>query len=111
MPKIKVIISFPQSDTHPERAGEIETLTQRYWEAMLSRALVVGRAPKELVDMAGYNPVVEVDWDNPQEQLCRILENIGSYQEFVNKNYEFAFRNASWDIRVQHLIKTFRNNS
>ncbi len=111
LPNIKVIISFPQSDTHPEKAGDIETLTQRYWEAMLSRVLIVGRAPKELVDMAGYNPVVDVDWDNPKGQLCSILDNISSYQDLVNKNYEFALQNASWDDRVQCLLAVLRNNS
>ena len=31
--RYKVMICFPQCDTNPRRAGDIETLTQRYWEA------------------------------------------------------------------------------
>ena len=57
-------------------AGKIETLTQRYWECMLSRCLIVGRAPFELINLIGYNPVIEVEWGNESEQLLRILNNI-----------------------------------
>ena len=33
--EVKIIVCFPQCDTHPQNAGNLETLTQRYWEAML----------------------------------------------------------------------------
>lgn len=103
LPDVKVIISFPQCDTHPENAGNLETLTQRYWEAMLSRCLIVGRAPKELIDLIGYNPVVDVDWSAPEEQLTYILNHITDYQNFVNKNYDAALKYASWDSRIKQI--------
>ena len=31
-----MMVCFPQCDTNPMKAGNLETLTQRYWEAMLS---------------------------------------------------------------------------
>ena len=46
--------------TQPEVAGDIETLTQRYWECMFSRMVMVGHAPQELIDFIGYNPVIEL---------------------------------------------------
>ena len=100
----KICLSFPRSDTHPEMAGDIETLTQRYWEGMLSRCLVVGRAPKELVDIMGYNPVVEIDWSDPENQLKGILNNIEEYQELVDNNYNKAISVCSWDGRVLQLM-------
>ena len=57
----KITICYPRCDTQPERAGDIETSTQRYWEAMLSRIVIVGRAPKELINLIGYNPVIEIE--------------------------------------------------
>lgn len=99
----KITICFPQCDTHPERAEGIETMTQRYWECMLSRTLILGRAPAELLDFMGYNPVIEVDWSNPPKQLNEILDSIDSYQELVDKNYAFALEHSSWNSRVPYI--------
>ena len=73
MSKSKIMVCFPQCDTNPGRAGNIETLTIRYWEAMLSGCVIIGRAPNELINLIGYNPVIEVDWERAQEQLEEIL--------------------------------------
>ena len=108
--KAKIVICFPKVDTcSREESGGIETLTQRYWEAMLSRCLIVGRAPAELIDLMGYYPVVDVDWNNPTEQLRNILSNISDYQWLVDKNLETAKRLAPWDSRMNE-IKTFIND-
>lgn len=96
----KIAISFPHCDTNPTYTGGIETLTQRYWESMLSRNLIIGRAPQELIDLIGYNPVINVDWSNPEQQLLHVLERINDYQSFVDKNYETALKYAGWDKRL-----------
>ena len=101
----KILLCFPQCDTNPARAGHIETLTLRYWEAMLSGCIMIGRAPKELIEVVGYNPVIEVDWKKPQQQLLGILTNINQYQLLVNHNYEVAKRYASWDSRMSLLFQ------
>lgn len=103
----KITISFPSSVTNPINAS-VETLTMRYWEAMLSRCLIVGRSPKELNDILGYNPVIEADLNNPCGQLEDILQHIDSYQTLVDKNYEAALKYASWDVRMEkvfHVLK------
>lgn len=105
IPRFKVLICFPQCDTNPQRAGDIETLTQRYWEAMLSGCLMVGRAPKELVDLIGYNPVIDVDWENPAKQMKDILEHIADYQSLVDRNYQSAINYADWDKRMPLIFK------
>jgi hypothetical protein len=99
----KISICFPRCDTHPEMAGEIETLTQRYWECMLSRTIMLGRAPGELVNFIGYNPVIDVDWNDPIRQLTFILNNINNYQRLVDRNFAIAQQLASWDFRIQDL--------
>lgn len=102
----KIVVNFPRCDTNPEMAGGIETLTQRYWESMLSRSLMIGRAPKELVDFIGYNPVIDVDWRNPMKQLKSLLANIDSYQDFVDKNYRVALQMSPWRERVPKLLES-----
>ena len=93
----------------PEMAGDVETLTQRYWECMLSGTLIVGHAPKELVDLLGYNPVIELETDEDiGSRLSQILDNISSYQELADKNLAVARENASWDTRMTRLLPQLR---
>ena len=101
----KIVICFPRCDTHQSMAGKIETLTQRYWECMLSRCLIIGRAPFELINLVGYNPVIEVEWGNEEKQLLKILNNIGSYQDMVDRNYSVALELSPWRCRVNDMIQ------
>lgn len=101
----KVTIALPRSMTQPEMAGNVETLTQRYWENMLSRIVMVGHAPKELIDLIGYNPVVELDRKHPNEQIIEILAHIEDYQSLVDKNRETALRFGDWAGRMNEIMK------
>jgi len=107
----KVTIALPRSMTQPEMAGDIETLTQRYWECMFSRMVMVGHAPQELVDFIGYNPVIELREEISAEALIRdVLEHIDDYQELVDKNRETAERFGSWDVRMKWLMEKLRED-
>lgn len=98
----KLVVCYPRCDTNPEHAGKVETLTQRYWECMLSGCLMVGRAPKELVDFCGYNPVIELG-DSPAEKVTDVLARIGEFQDLVNRNRAFAERHADWSERIKKI--------
>lgn len=100
----KITIAYPRCTLQPEATGGLETLTQRYWEGMLTRMLMVGHAPKELVDIIGYNPVIELDSKHDVEQIIDILNNIDSYQSFVNKNREAALQYGDWNVRMRTLM-------
>lgn len=106
MRDVKCIPCFPRCMTHPQVAGDIETLTIRYWECMLSGCLIVGHAPQELIDVVGYNPVIEVDWTDAEGQLTHILTHIEQYEELVQKNHQTALNHASWDNRMPMLLNT-----
>lgn len=90
MRNAKVVICRPRCDTHPERAQGLETLTQRYWEGMLSGCLIVGRAPQELIDLCGYNPVLPEMPEHPED-----------YQDLVDRNRRFAEANSDWCERIK----------
>ncbi len=107
----KIAINFPRCDTQPEIAGNIETLTQRYWECMLSRIVMIGRAPKELVDFIGYNPVIDIDKQHAEEQVLHILNNIEDYQQLVDKNYETAQKKADWSHRMKEVMSWLKSIS
>lgn len=103
----KITICYPQSVTHPERAQDIETLTQRYWEAMLTGTLLVGHAPKELIEVCGYNPVIELG-DNPVTIVRDVLMHIKDYQELADKNRNCAEEKAGWDKRMPKIMEILK---
>ena len=109
MENAKITIALPRSMTQPEMAGDIETLTQRYWENMLSRMVMVGHAPKELTDLIGYNPVVELDKEHSNEQILDILAHIEDYQSLVDNNREMALRLGDWEIRMKEVMAFFEH--
>ena len=100
----KVTLALPRCDVDKETTGGIETLTQRFWEGMLSRSVLVGRAPKELIDLIGYNPVITLDTKKAEKQIKDIIDHIGDYQSFVNKNREIALAMAPWSIRIKMIM-------
>ena len=107
----KVTVALPRSITQPEIAGDIETLTQRYWECMFSRMVMVGHAPQELIDFIGYNPIIELRDDISAEALIRdVLEHVEDYQALVDKNRETAERNGSWNMRMKWLMEGLKEN-
>ena len=99
----KITICLPRSVNQPEIAEGIETLTQRYWECMLSRVIIVGKAPQELVDLIGYNPVVELDKEHFAEQVADIIGHLEDYQDLVDKNREMALKHGDWKLRVEEM--------
>ena len=110
MGNAKVTIALPRSITQPEIAGDIETLTQRYWECMFSRMVMVGHAPQELIDFIGYNPVIELnDKISSEEQIADVIEHIEDYQSLVDKNRETAEKLGSWDVRMKWLMGELSN--
>ena len=101
----KMTICYPQCDTCPEKAGDIETLTQRYWECMLCGTLIVGRAPKELIEVCGgRNPVIELDGSDPCRQIKEILDHLADYQEKIDENRALAEKFAPWSGRIEKIM-------
>jgi len=104
MGNAKITICFPRNITHPEETGNVETLTQRYWEAMLSRMVMIGHCPQELKDIIGYNPVIEYDYSTEgSSQINDILNHIEDYQTLVDKNRNAALKHGDWKIRMKKI--------
>lgn len=108
----KICICFPRSLTHPKAAGDVSTLTLRYLQAMASKCLVIGATPLDVKYLFDYDPIVEVDWNDPVEQILSILHKPAPYQALIEKNYEFVnthlhYKNAI--ITIDRLIKSQLN--
>ena len=101
----KISVCFPSSMTHPQRSGDVETITHRYFESMAAGCLLVGRAPRELVDLFGYNPVIEADMTDPAGQLESLLRAPGAHNELIARNRARLSEVGTWDARVKTLLE------
>src|SRR6185369_6557481 len=101
----KISICIPCSITHPERAGDIETMTMRYLQSMASKCLVVGHAPAEMIELFGYNPVIEIDKKNPDKQLLELLNRFDDYVPLIEKNYAAVTSEHTWHNRWQQIAR------
>jgi hypothetical protein len=102
----RISICFPSSLTHPARSGFVETVTHRYFESMASRCVLVGKCPRELADLFGYDPVIGADMADPVGQIVQILSDIGAYQSLVDQNHARLLEVATWDVRVGAILTT-----
>ena len=101
--RTKISICFPSSITHPERAGDIETMTVRYLQSMVSKCLIVGHAPEEMIRLFGYNPVIEVDMRDPIRQIRSLLGSFTDYSPLLEKNFRAVVENHTWHHRWRSI--------
>lgn len=102
----RISICFPSSLTHPDRSGDVETLTLRYLESIASQSVIIGHCPQELKDLFGYNPVIEYDNSDPCGQIDVILSAMDEYRGLVQRNYSRLLEVGTWDARVKTIIET-----
>ena len=105
----KISICFPSSQTHPERAGSIETVTHRYFQSMASKCLLLGHAPQELVDLFGYNPVIEVQQGDEFAQIESLLNTPNSHRDSIEKNYKRLLEVGTEKYRIDTLLRVLRD--
>lgn len=103
-----VSVCFPQSLTHPKNAGNVETVTLRYFETMASKCVPVGRSPQELIDLFGYNPMIEIDLNHAPDQLEEIVSNPAKYQPMVDRNFDRLMQVGTWDARMRELFEKLK---
>lgn len=103
-----MIICFPKNMSHPEGAGGVETVTQRYLETIGSGALPVGHCPKELEDLMGFNPCVELSLEDPAGHILSILGDLKSYQPQVDRARAKLQEWGGFDPRAAEMLRVVR---
>jgi hypothetical protein len=56
-----------------------------------------------MIELFGYNPVVEIDPDAPVEQLNTILNHYMDYIPLIEKNYETVSKYHTWENRWEQI--------
>lgn len=101
MGKAKIIINFPRKLTHEDI--EVEMVTMRYFQAMASKALILGRCPPILKKIFGYDPVIAVDHQSPCTQVESILANYSNYKKLIERNHETMTLHHTYSHRWQKI--------
>ena len=101
----KLVVCVPQSLTTPDYAGRVSTMTLRYLEAIGSGALIVGRCPPEMEDLFGFNPVIEIDENDPLGQLDSLLASLPDLEPLRARNLARLYEIGTWDARARRIIE------
>lgn len=99
----KISICVPSIITHPEKSGNISTLTIRYFQSMASKCLILGKRPLDMEFLFDYNPIIEIDMKRPVEQLVDILKNYNEYLPLIEKNYNEVKLKHTWNNRAMEI--------
>jgi len=107
----KISVCVPSFITHPEITGRISTITNRYLQSMASKCLILGKLPDDMKFLFDYNPIVEIDDENPIGQIHDILENFDAYIPLIEKNYEILKNHHNWNTRVDQMETLMRTKN
>lgn len=99
-----IMLCFPKSVTHPDEAGGVETVTQRYFESIGSGCLTVGLCPGELRDLFGFDPVITLSGGDPAGHLLELLADIGSFQPHVERCRRRLQEVGSFRTRARQML-------
>lgn len=106
--RTRISICVPGSMTHPERSGHVETMTMRYLQSMASKCLILGHAPAEMIDLFGYNPVIEIDWEQTENQIEDILRTFHLYIPLIERNYREVLTRHTWEQRFEEIKRRLK---
>ncbi len=106
----KISICAPRGITDPGDTGGVEAMTLRFLQSIACKCLILGRAPGEMVDLFGYNPVVEAREDDPVGQVQQILANFGDYEPLIERNYQELLSRHLWSHRLVEIARILKDD-
>lgn len=78
---------------------------------MASKCIILGRAPQELIDLFGYNPVIEVRDGHEFEQIESLLNSPDSCHDLVELNYRRLMEVGTVKSRVEQILDILRKHT
>jgi len=98
--RARISVCVPSAITHPERSGNVSTMTIRYLQSMIAKCLVVGCIPEDMKELFDYSPVVEIDRNDPVGQLDALLKSYDNYRPLIERNYREVLEKHDWKHRM-----------
>jgi len=97
-------LCYPKVLTHPDKAGGVETMTQRYLEFIGSGCLAVGTSPREIVELFGFDPVITLDMNDPARQIISILGDLPRWQAHADRSRARLLEVGTFDARARAML-------
>lgn len=103
-------ISWPVELTNPSRAGRLNPITCRWFEAAASGTVILGRKPDNLLfdEILAPELVVEIDPSDSKQGLMKRLDKIYSDRaSFLQKAQNIQrdnYQRWTWDNRVNRIL-------
>ncbi len=102
----RISICYARIFSHPNLTGSTNTMTLRYLQSMMSGCILIGSTPPEMIDLFGFNPVIEVTIENMESLVLDVVNNPDKYQEASTRNHEAAKLHL-WKDRAKTLLNCF----
>jgi hypothetical protein len=104
-------VSWPVEITNPARAGKLNPITCRWFEAVAAGTIILGKKPNNTLfdNMLHPDLVIEVDPNSNKEQLFRKLDEIVAtkeqYYEQAKSIAEKILPKITWGNRVERILE------
>lgn len=104
----RVSICVPRGITH-SHAGGVTAMTMRYLQSIACGCVVMGETPSEMLDLFGYDPVVQADLEQPVQQLQTMFADWSPYQNLVDRNLAEVQSRHLWRHRAAFIVANLRD--
>lgn len=102
----RFMVCAPRSVDDPAFTGNVQDVTARFYEAMASKALIIGYKPRPVFDeLFPADAMVELNPDGSDfaEKIDFFLTHPEEYNRIVERNYELVMREHTWAARFRQF--------
>ncbi|MEM1210288.1 MAG: glycosyltransferase [Planctomycetota bacterium] len=107
----RATIAYPRSTTDPTFSGGSETMTLRYLEAVASGTVLLGQAPREMIDLFGFDPVVPATPDTLRSVVQDLDDRPERYQAHADRCHARFLQVGTSAVRARQFADWLRTGA
>ncbi|MEM0913990.1 MAG: glycosyltransferase [Planctomycetota bacterium] len=109
--RARTTLAYPRSLTHTDFSGGSETMTLRYLEAVASRTVLMGATTQEMVDLFGFDPVIEATPGTVGDLVREVVEHPERYQDHVDRCHARFLEVGTTVVRARQFADWLRTGA
>lgn len=105
--RTKYIVCIPKYFENPQKTGEVNAMTGRYYESIACKTLIIGKKPLIFDEMFPADGMIEFkeDLSDFDEKISELENNEEKYHQLVERNYEIFMKDHTWGNRLEMILK------
>ncbi|MEM6757390.1 MAG: glycosyltransferase [Planctomycetota bacterium] len=107
----RATIAYPRSTTDPAFSGGSETMTLRYLEAVASGTVLLGQAPREMIDLFGFDPVIQATPDTLRSVVQDLNDRPERYQAHADRCHARFLQVGTSAVRARQFADWLRTGA